>query len=102
LGTETENSYGIFTDDLFDGKEYTLNISLSPYAEFSSENHIRYLIKLVSLSPSAYLYLKSQIYHKPDDDFFKEPSVIYTNVRNGLGIVAAFQTYTVNMDVPIL
>ncbi|MDR1919891.1 MAG: DUF4249 domain-containing protein [Tannerellaceae bacterium] len=94
LGTAKDNLYGIFTDELFDGKEYTLNISFSPRL---SLEEVRYSFKLVSLSPSAYFYYKSLLFHNSGDDYFTEPSAIYTNVANGLGIVGAYQTSTLSI-----
>jgi hypothetical protein len=100
FGTIKDNVYGIFTDDLFDGKEYTLNISFSP--QFSTTYDVRYTFTLASLSPSAYLYYKSRIFNNDGggDNYFTEPSAIYTNVTNGLGIVGAYQTSTLSIDMP--
>ena len=79
MGTGTENRYGLFSNDLFNGKEYTLNISFSPrysgeydwvYDEETGETiqyeritHYRYLFKLLTLSPSTYMYLKSRTFY---------------------------------------
>jgi hypothetical protein len=107
LDTETENIYGIFTDELFDGKEYTLNISMgSLYQYYVGETdqmtQRRYLFKLVTLSPSAYMYLKSRTFYdyNGEGDFFTEPSVIYNNIQGGLGILGAFQTDSLRIYMP--
>jgi hypothetical protein len=108
LDTEGENRYGIFTDDLFDGREYTLNIHFRPrysgedsgeymwdsetgeLISFGRITYSRYIFRLVTLSPSAYQYLKTRTHY--GGDVFTEPSAIYTNITGGLGIMGSFQT----------
>ncbi|GHT43513.1 hypothetical protein FACS189438_0850 [Bacteroidia bacterium] len=119
LGTGADNIYGLFTDNLFDGKEYTLNISFLP--EYTGETdwtfdtgtgqlipsgklrYVRYLFKLVALSPSAYMYLKSRTFYDAngDGDIAAEPSAIYNNIQGGLGILGAFQTDTLRLHMPL-
>jgi hypothetical protein len=92
FSTGHNNAYGIFTDDIFDGQEYTLNIHFSP--DNYSPNP-RYTFKVISLSPSAYLYMKSQIIsYFAGENIITEPSAIHTNIQNGLGILTALSTST--------
>ncbi|MDR2120027.1 MAG: DUF4249 domain-containing protein [Tannerella sp.] len=124
LTDDPANTYGIFTDGLFDGGEYTLNIHFPlllpdpvepgqprelPDAGAGQSAHgavrqVRYIFKLATLSPSAYLYLKSRtLYDNYGEDgyLFTEPAAIYTNVEGGLGILGAFGTDTAGVDIPL-
>ncbi len=112
LATEIENIYGIFNDEIFDGKEYTLNISFSPTYSYAAEDYrggrpglyTRYQFKLVTLSESAYLYLKSRTFYdyNGNDDVFAEPGIIFSNITNGLGIMGSFQTDTATIEMPVM
>jgi hypothetical protein len=114
VGTSDLNEYGIFSDDLFDGGEYALHITVKPKINYEksdgnwweTENRkildTRYVFKLVALSPSAYRYLKSLTIfeHNGDDNFFVEPSPVYSNVAGGLGVLGACRRDTKIIDIP--
>ncbi|MDR1335783.1 MAG: DUF4249 domain-containing protein [Tannerella sp.] len=125
LMNEAQNIYGIFSDGIFDGGEHTLNIHFLPqypgptgiqwlpdpdteYGPFvpvaqDTVLQVHYVFKLVTLSSSAYLYLKSRsLYesHGENGALFAEPAIIHTNVTGGLGILGAFRTDTAGVDMP--
>ncbi|MDR0757709.1 MAG: DUF4249 domain-containing protein [Tannerella sp.] len=116
VGTSDLNGYGIFSDDLFDSREYALNITIKPKINYDTsdgdwwetelENRkifdTRYVFKLVALSPSAYRYLKSLTIfeHNGEDSFFVEPLPVYSNIAGGLGILGACRTDTKIIDIP--
>jgi hypothetical protein len=125
LMNEARNIYGIFSDDIFDGGEYTLNIHFLPLypgptgiqwlpdpdAEYGqlvpvprdTVLQVHYVFRLITLSSSAYLYLKSRsLYESYGEDgaLFAEPAIIHTNVTGGLGILGAFRADSAGVEMP--
>lgn len=93
------NIFNIFNDELIDGKTYTLTFtySLSRYPEARNNT----VIYLQSITKELYLYLKSlssQYYF--GDDPLLEPIQVYSNVKNGGGILGSFNSsiWIVNVD----
>lgn len=103
------NDYFIFPDDYFDGKEYTLQLSISkniftyygsgayyqPYGGGpNNKNDIiseRTTLYVHRLSKDFYNYMKSlKLYDHYRDFPFAEPVPVYSNVKNGVGIFAGF------------
>ena len=91
LGMYTYNSFNIFTDELISGKSYELKVKVdftmpdTNYFEF-----IHFQVQMQSISKDLYLYLESySAYLQTNDQFFSEPVMIYSNVKNGLGVVGA-------------
>lgn len=100
------NQYGVFTDELIDGKEYTINISLR-----TSESNYRnetiegpgefYSIKFIlqTISREAYLYIKSSDEHRYyDGQLFVEPVQVFSNVKNGIGILGGVSSSSFTID----
>ena len=95
--TETEakgsaaNFYRIFTDDLFRGEEYTLNIFIeeanamdSPGIDYARQ-YVR--VEIHTLSEKLYQNLHSQeLATGTAGDIFSEPVKLYTNMQGGYGI----------------
>jgi hypothetical protein len=80
----------IFSDELFDGKEYALKIKargVNMYfpADDSKITGQEMQVTLQSLSPSYYMYLKTRDANS-ESNFFTEPVQIYTNIKGGIGI----------------
>jgi len=87
-----DNIHQIFNDDIFDGKGYTLKYLISYGDNIDSSMSVVVHIFLKSLSPDLYYYYKSlDIYNYNDGDFTVEPTNIYNNIENGLGIVGTYQ-----------
>ena len=105
-GFGANNSQGfannIFTDKLFNGKEYLLKFSFSPYYYYYEEDErempaeVDYQVSIISLSRSYYDFINKFT------DFgitiggihFSRPYLSsYTNVENGFGIVSASSEY---------
>lgn len=85
-----------FSDELFDGQEYTLRIN-SPGGIGNSTN---YTVSMRSISENYYLYRKYYTRHSYNQQFegdfldlvFKgEPQPMYSNIVNGYGIFAGYQ-----------
>jgi hypothetical protein len=99
--TETEekgsaaNFYRIFSDDLIQGKEYTLNIYVEEAnaADNDWNNYVRQYVKVEihTLSEKLYQNLYSQeLAIGPPGDVFSEPVKIYTNMQGGYGILGVY------------
>jgi hypothetical protein len=101
---ELDNSYGIFSDEMIDGKQYELNF-IANFQNFSN-NKIDYeagefrKVKLVlqSLNIDMYYYLRSiDAQEYSDYMMFTEPVPIYSNVKNGFGIFGAYATSEIEL-----
>ncbi|MFA9392636.1 MAG: DUF4249 domain-containing protein [Prolixibacteraceae bacterium] len=97
------NRYNLFTDEFIDGKEYDLSFSVDKnyyYYDDGSQTDSekigefnRYTITLKSITREAYLYLRSSYAQQwYGDDFFSEPVQAFSNVENGAGIFAGFNS----------
>ncbi len=98
LSGSMENIYNIFTDQLIDGKEYSINVDFNVW-DPERRDTINLLdlgefyeitIMLQSINHDTYLFLKSSYEHLYySDDLFAEPVQVYSNVNNGRGIFGA-------------
>jgi hypothetical protein len=99
--TETEeegklpNFYRIFSDDMIQGKEYTLNVYIryDNYANTPNEDYVRQWVKVEihTLSEKLYQNLQSQgLASGTTGDVFSEPVKIYTNMQGGYGILGVY------------
>lgn len=112
---EEKNYYNIFTNAVFRGKSYTLNVST--HLDFSTwfkiyyvdmyreekgqqQNIVRYLVKVLQLDEPSYLYLRSEQEASQALGLLNDPIKIYSNVKNGLGVVGTYVTYTTVINTP--
>jgi hypothetical protein len=77
------NIYFVFSDELFNGKDYSLKFRL----ESPPEHYDRCKVVLRHISKDYYLYVRTVA--AESDDIFTEPVQIYSNVNGGIGIMAA-------------
>lgn len=97
-----ENRYYIFSDDLFEGKERTIQIwkYISHYYMDPSNPQIynmpetiydRFTVHVQHISKDLFNYLKYlELYNYYHDNPISEPVPVYSNVKNGAGIFAGF------------
>jgi hypothetical protein len=94
IETGPTNEYGIFPDDLLQGKEYTLQIRVASnnyHAIYSKVYYERHTIHVQRISKDLYNYLKYlELYNFYHDNPIAEPVPVYSNVKNGAGIFAGF------------
>lgn len=109
IDTGSGNRFGVFTDQLFDGKQYDIEFTYTTdyqnYEAQKTEFFLQiYRVSLVSLSRDYYYYLKTV-----DDqtssgyDLFSDPVLVYTNIKNGTGILggsAEDKQYVLLSDLP--
>jgi hypothetical protein len=92
-GKENDNNLSrIFSDDLFSGAEYTLNVSFPLVAgSMLMKNKTEVEIELQSLTESLYLYMRS-LEQKWNSDIFDQPVKVYSNVSGGYGILGLYNS----------
>jgi len=90
MGEGSSNEYQIFSDDLFDGKEYTLKFWFQPQHNVYYETD--YHIVLQSISYEYYMYLRTSSVQSDYEDgmtLWAEPTQVYNNIHGGIGIFAS-------------
>lgn len=101
---------GIFSDDLFNGKEYAVTYSFTPDKSFVTDTlsvAVHYDIHLLSISEDYYNYLKVlrnfSIMSLGDADLngMLEPTATYSNVTDGFGVVTGYQRSTRRITMPV-
>ena len=84
--------YNLFNDAYFDGNRYTVSLRTRYYA-YDGLYYEPYIIYVSQVDEAFYQYQKSyNLYHNNDDGllgFFTEPTQVYSNVQNGVGVVCA-------------
>jgi hypothetical protein len=105
------NIFNAFSDDIFNGKTYTLKFStneetdhffsingLSAYSGNILRNKV--YISLQSISREYYQYLKTRSASKATN-YFSEPVQVYTNIKGGIGILGSYTSSNiVEFDLP--
>ncbi|MDF1574900.1 MAG: DUF4249 domain-containing protein [Bacteroidales bacterium] len=93
LVVEANTPEGIlFSDQLIDGKEYSLRVSTMGYALGSADSAV-VDIRLHSISESYYKYLKTrQKHYETKEDPFAVPVIVYTNVEGGAGFLGGYSS----------
>ncbi len=78
-----------FNDDLFNGKSYTLRFIPEVYVSSFEGSEGRLYVILSTVSEGQYRYTRSvDLQYENDGNPFAEPVQVYSNVKNGFGIVA--------------
>lgn len=92
-----DNTYGVFSDELFNGKTYSLTFSTDEsiytytpkYGSSIRPDWKKIRIYLQSISKDYYLYLKSRDASR-SVDFFSEQVQIHNNIVGGIGILGSY------------
>jgi hypothetical protein len=104
LTEETPNRYTLFSDELIEGKEYTVKFHSSlttTSASYSDDQWLEVIVRFLSITEDYYLYLRTlTASSQAGDTPFTEPVQIYNNIKGGIGILGAFSASenTVNME----
>jgi hypothetical protein len=96
-GGKSPNYFWIFSDDMFQGQEYTLNVYIKEdnYALDPKLDYLRQYAKveIYTLSEKLYRNLRSQELASGSlGDIFSEPVKIYTNMQGGYGIFGIYNS----------
>lgn len=99
-GGETE-AYGqqfFFSDELFNGRVYTMTFSFDMYEPLPYDFKNRPLVlKMSSFSKDLYRYRQTKEASYEGIDFLTEPVQIYSNINGGIGIFAASADKTIEL-----
>ena len=79
--------FAIFSDELFQDKEYTLNVYIKLDNFIDADQYVK--VEIHSLSENLYKYLRS-VELASNGDNFSEPVKLYSNIKWGYGILGAF------------
>ena len=92
---EYSNLFGVFTDEFIGESNYTIDVNLVSYELDTYSEYFKLFVSLQSVSEDYYLFLKSrELQMEEDDSPFSEPVQIWSNVRGGAGIAAAYSVST--------
>jgi hypothetical protein len=82
--------YTFISDEIFNGENYILSTQIAMFPDnFNYYPNMPVVFKLYSLSYDTYAFYKSAyLYQKNLDNPFSEPVIIYSNIKNGIGIFA--------------
>jgi hypothetical protein len=106
ISSNIENNF--FTDELINGKEYTLSFSFGLTREIyfseqrpgsTSENNLRLKIDLQQLSKDYYLYQQTVLSAQSADPFFSEPVQVHNNIEGGIGILGSISNSIYSLDL---
>jgi hypothetical protein len=92
IGASGENMYNIFSDELFNGKDFNVvfTVSGSGYIKLADSETQFLNIHLQNMNSDYYKYLYTRGQALFSDGFFSEPVQIYNNVVGGIGIMGAY------------
>lgn len=98
LLSNANNTYHVFSDDIFNGETYALQFSTNinknvkdiDYGFLSDVKHDVY-IRLQCISEDYYRYLKTRAASYAAN-YFSEPVKVHNNVNNGVGILGSYTT----------
>ncbi len=107
LLSDANNRYHVFSDDIFNGKTYTLQFSTNitkyikdiHYGSLENIKHEIY-ISLQSISEDYYLYLQTRSASYATN-LFSEPVKVHNNINGGIGILGSYTTSNIvkiNLD----
>lgn len=95
---DDNNLSRIFSDDMFSGEEYTLNVYFPVTASDDINEKTEVKIELQSLTESLYLYMRS-LEQKWNSDIFDQPVKVYSNVVGGYGVLGLYNSSIYRMTV---
>ena len=90
------------TDKVADGQKMLSELNYNKYNNefgYGGEKLIGLKLVLLTTDENYYKYHKSLSGYVGDDPF-SEPTIVYSNIHNGLGVFAAYRKYTVNVNFP--
>ncbi|MDR0348496.1 MAG: DUF4249 domain-containing protein [Tannerella sp.] len=97
LGDANTSLFAIFSDELFRGREYSLNVYIR-HDNFSQEADQYVRVEIHTLSENLYKYLRS-LEVAASGDNFTEPVKIFTNIEGGFGILGTYTTGQMTIEM---
>jgi hypothetical protein len=98
--------YNMFNDAYFDGKQYTVALEMSIYIDNYYAFLEPFVLEVTKADYNLYQFKKSFAAQQFNDNgvmgLFTEPTQVYSNVQNGVGVVCSqSQPVTVTVDLTI-
>jgi hypothetical protein len=107
------NIFNVFSDEIFNGKTYTLKFSTNETTQhyfsidglrysYSSGNILKNKVYIIleSISKEYYQYLRTRSASSATN-YFSEPVQVYTNIKGGIGILGSYTSSNiVEFDLP--
>lgn len=87
LGDTNTSMFAIFSDELFQDKEYTINVYVKFDNFIDADQYVK--VEIHSLSENLYKYLRS-VELASNGDNFSEPVKIFSNIKGGYGMLGTF------------
>ena len=96
--------YNMFNDAYFDGKQYTVSLEMSIYIDNYYAFLEPFVLEVTKADYNLYQFKKTYAAQQYNDNglmgLFTEPTQVYSNVRNGAGVVCSqSQPVTVTIDL---
>ena len=95
-------AYNMFNDSYFDGKRYAVGLNITVYTE-GGQYMEPFVMEVSKVDYNLYQFKKSYASYDYADDLiglFTEPTQVYSNVQNGVGVVGS-QSLPVSMVVDL-
>ena len=94
----------MFNDAYFDGKQYTVSLEMSVFMDSYYSFFEPYILEVTKADYNLYQFKKSYATQQFNDNglmgLFTEPTQVYSNVQNGVGVVCSqSQPVTVTIDL---
>ena len=101
---QIDDPNGTFTDVLFDGRSYTIKLTVG-FSHIITEDFVpdayRVAVYVEHITKDYYKYLNTCNQGDGDESFFSEPIQTHTNVSGGYGIVGGRTVDTLWMELPL-
>jgi hypothetical protein len=100
----SSNKFNVFSDELFNGKQYSLKFSVDNNFYYYFPGHTKpqpikiLFITLQSISKNYYLYLQTRSNIKTNS-FFAEPVQVYSNIDGGVGIIGGYTSSNARINM---
>lgn len=96
--------YNMFNDAYFDGKQYTVSLEMSVFMDSYYSFFEPYVLEVTKADYNLYQFKKSYAAQQFNDNglmgLFTEPTQVYSNVQNGVGVVCSqSQPITVSVEL---
>ena len=96
--------YNMFNDAYFDGKQYTVSLEMSVFMDSYYSFFEPYVLEVTKADYNLYQFKKSYAAQQFNDNgvmgLFTEPTQVYSNVQNGVGVVCS-QSQPVTMTIDL-
>ena len=94
----------LFSDELFDGRETEIRIEFYHYQYYNPTDQpdsVRYFLNVRHVSENYYRYTTTkELQSSVDDNPFAQAAQVYTNITNGYGVFAGYNSMEISFKLP--